>query len=77
MNNLDYWDLETTDTFVLFKKVSDKDKYNFYEYLSVMLNSGVWMWETLNWVSEKLDNVFFQTKNKWNTCVYFKLRFSF
>jgi hypothetical protein len=27
------------DSFVLFKKMKDKDKYNFYEYLSVMLNS--------------------------------------
>jgi hypothetical protein len=41
MNDLDYNQLDTQETFTLFKKVSDKDKYNFYEYLSVMLNSGV------------------------------------
>jgi len=49
-------------TFVFFKKVSGKDKYNFYEYLSVMLNSWVWMWEALTWVTEKLDNIFFKQK---------------
>jgi hypothetical protein len=26
---------------IIFKKVTDLDKYNFYEYLSVMLDSGV------------------------------------
>lgn len=62
MNDLDYDKLDTQETFILFKKVSDKDKYNFYEYLSVMLNSGVSMSETLTWVTEKLDNVFFKQK---------------
>ena len=50
------------DNFIFFKKVPDKDKYNFYEYLSVMLNSWVWMWEILTWVTERLDNVFFKQK---------------
>jgi hypothetical protein len=27
------------DSFILFNKISDKDKYNFYEYLAIMLNS--------------------------------------
>ncbi len=59
---MNYNDLESQEGFILFKKVSDKDKYNFYEYLAVMLNSWVSMWETLTWVSEKLDNVFFKQK---------------
>jgi len=50
------------ETFVLFKWVWDKDKYNFYEYLSVMLNSGVWIGEALVWVTEKLDNLFFKQR---------------
>jgi len=40
MNDLEYKNLKTENSFTFFKKVSDKDKYNFYEYLSVMLNSG-------------------------------------
>jgi len=50
------------ENFILFKKVKDKDKYNFYEYLSVMLNSWVWITEALEWVQEKLDNVYFKQK---------------
>ena len=57
-----YEDLESHENFTLFKKVWDKDKYNFYEYIAVMLNSGVWMWETLSGVTEKLDNVYFKQK---------------
>jgi hypothetical protein len=41
MTDLKYEDLEVEESFTLFKKVKNKDKYNFYEYLSVMLNSGV------------------------------------
>ncbi len=64
MNNLDSSNVLEVEnsTFVFFKKVNYKDKYNFYEYLSVMLNSWVWMWEALIWVTEKLDNVFFKQK---------------
>jgi type IV pilus assembly protein PilC len=36
------------DNFILFKKVKDKDKYNFYEYLSIMLNSGVGLADALS-----------------------------
>lgn len=61
MNNLENNDFEE-EGFTLFKKVSDKDKYNFYEYLSIMINSWVWMREALEWVTEKLDNVFFKQK---------------
>ena len=48
--------------FTLFKKVWDKDKYNFYEYLSVMLDSWVSLSKTLSWVWEKLDNLYFKQK---------------
>jgi len=63
MNNLENEILEVEDnSFHFFTKVPDKDKYNFYEYLAVMLNSWVGMWEALTWVSEKLDNIYFKQK---------------
>ncbi len=62
MNNLEANTLEIEESFSFFKKVPYKDKYNFYEYLSVMLNSWVGMWEALVWVTEKLDNVYFKQK---------------
>jgi len=48
----------------LFKKVSIVDKFNFYEYLSVMLDGGVSISETLDSVSSKLKNQFFREKVK-------------
>ena len=54
---------ETTDnSIIFFKKVSDLDKFNFYEYLSVMLNSWVWMWETLESVLDKVNNIYFKQR---------------
>ncbi len=47
---------------ILFKKVGDLDKYNFYDYLSVMLDSGLWVVNALEGVWEKLDNVYFKQK---------------
>jgi hypothetical protein len=44
MNKLEHNEPEHNnyeEEFTFFKKVSDKDKYNFYEYLSIMLDSGV------------------------------------
>jgi hypothetical protein len=32
---------KTSKEFVLFKGVSDIEKYNFYEYLSIMVDAGV------------------------------------
>lgn len=63
MNNIenDNLDLEQ-ESFTFFKSVPTKDKYNFFEYLAVMLDSWVWMWEALTWVTEKLDNVYFKQK---------------
>ena len=48
--------------FVLFKKVSTIDKYNFYEYLSVMLDSGVTISESLESVDSKVKNIYFKQK---------------
>lgn len=47
---------------ILFKKVSALDKFNFFEYLSVMLNSWVWMWESLESVLDKVSNVYFKQR---------------
>ena len=48
--------------FILFKKVSLTDKYNFYEYLSVMLEWGVSIVETLESVETKISSVYFKEK---------------
>lgn len=47
---------------MLFKSVSIVDKYNFYEYLSVMIDSWVTISEALNSVSAKIRNPFFKMK---------------
>lgn len=46
----------------LFKKVSIVDKFNFYEYMSVMLDGGVTISETLDSVGSKIKNQFFKEK---------------
>lgn len=46
----------------IFKKVSLIDKFNFYEYLSVMLDGWVTISETLNSVQTKIKNQFFKEK---------------
>ena len=48
--------------FYVFKKVNVMDKYNFYEYLSVMLDGGVTISETLESVQAKIKNEFFKEK---------------
>lgn len=50
--------------FYIFKKVSIKDKYNFYEYLSVMLDSWISISEALESVSSRTKNEFFKEKIK-------------
>ncbi len=47
---------------IIFKRISDLDKYNFYEYLSVMLDSWVWVVEALESVQEKLENIYFKQR---------------
>lgn len=46
----------------MFKKVGLVDKFNFYEYLSVMLDGGVTISETLDSVQTKIKNPFFKEK---------------
>jgi len=53
---------EQSVDYYLIKNVGIKDKYNFYEYLSVMLDSGIPLSEALNWVSAKSKNKYFQSK---------------
>jgi len=50
--------------FIIFKKVSLIDKYNFYEYLSVMLDWWVSITETLQSVESKITSVYFKEKIK-------------
>jgi type IV pilus assembly protein PilC len=47
-----------------FHKMSLVEKFNFYEYLSVMLDGGVTISETLDSVQTKLKNQFFKEKIK-------------
>ncbi|MFK7780454.1 MAG: type II secretion system F family protein [Candidatus Gracilibacteria bacterium] len=47
-----------------FKNVSLVDKYNFYEYLSVMLDGGVSIVETLESVESKITSAYFKEKIK-------------
>ncbi len=48
--------------FTFLKKVSLVDKFNFYEYLSVMLDGGVTISEALDSVHTKIKNKFFKEK---------------
>ncbi len=46
----------------IFQKVSSIDKFNFYEYLSVMLDGWVTISESLDSVQTKIKNTFFKEK---------------
>jgi len=48
----------------IFKKVSLVDKYNFFEYISVMLDGWVSISETLDSVQTKVKNEYFREKIK-------------
>lgn len=62
--NIEPEDKQNLNRIYLFKKVSLIDKYNFYEYLSIMLNWGVWVFDTLESVHSKIKNEFFKEKIK-------------
>lgn len=47
---------------ILIKKVWLVDKYNFYEYISVMLEWWVWITESLESVSSKISSPYFRQK---------------
>lgn len=53
-----------TNEIILFKTVSLKDKYNFFEYLSVMLDWWVWITESLMSVESKITSPYFKLKIK-------------
>lgn len=48
--------------FYFFKKVKLMDKFNFYEYLSIMLDWWVTITQSLQWVQDKIKNPFFKEK---------------
>lgn len=48
--------------FILFKSVSLKDKYNFYEYISVMVDWWVSLTEALESAKDKTSSVYFKQK---------------
>jgi len=47
---------------ILIKKVWLTDKYNFYEYISVMLDWWVWITESLESVNSKISSPYFKSK---------------
>lgn len=49
---------------ILFKAVSIKDKYNFFEYLSIMLDWGISVTESLSSVESKITSIYFKWKVK-------------
>jgi|TARA_Y100001960_G_C14707063_1_gene844866 type IV pilus assembly protein PilC len=49
---------------ILFKKVSMVDKYNFFEYLAVMIDGGVSITEALDSVENKISSPYFKEKVK-------------
>jgi len=63
MENTKEKDIYSKDI-ILFKTVSLKDKYNFYEYLSVMLDWGVSIIESLESVESKITSPYFKLKIK-------------
>ncbi|NVP17096.1 type II secretion system F family protein [Candidatus Gracilibacteria bacterium] len=49
---------------ILIKKVSIIDKYNFYEYISVMIDGGVGITDSLDSVNSKISSPYFKQKIK-------------
>lgn len=49
---------------ILIKKVSIIDKYNFYEYISVMIDWWVWITDSLDSVNSKISSPYFKQKIK-------------
>jgi len=47
---------------ILFKNVWLIDKYNFYEYIAVMLEGWIWVTESLESVNSKISSPFFKEK---------------
>ena len=47
---------------IFFKKVCLVDKYNFYEYIAVMLEWWIWITESLESVNSKISSPYFKEK---------------
>lgn len=58
--NITNWNTEKQ--IYLFKSVSLIDKFNFYEYLSIMLDWGLTITQWLDTVEQKIKNEFFKEK---------------
>lgn len=54
----------TKKEFILSKSVWIMDKYNFFEYIAVMLDWWVWITESLNSVHSKITSPYFKQKIK-------------
>lgn len=54
--------LNTKKELILSKRVWLMDKYNFFEYISVMLDGWVWITEGLNSVQSKITSPYFRQK---------------
>ena len=52
----------TKKQFYFFKKVSLLDKFNFYEYLAIMLDGWVTITESLKSVTKKIKNPYFKER---------------
>lgn len=60
---MDFKDNFLTDTdFFLFKRVSIPERYNFYEFLAVLIDGGVNISEAILSTGDKTRNVFFKKK---------------
>ncbi|MDD3301947.1 MAG: type II secretion system F family protein [Candidatus Gracilibacteria bacterium] len=52
------------DEIYLIKRVSLVDKYNFYDYIGMMIDGGISISEALNGVTVKISNTYFVSKIK-------------
>ena len=63
-NNVSNTQQQEQEQIILFKKVSLVDKYNFYEYLAVMIDGWVSIVESLKSVESKITSVYFKQRIK-------------
>jgi type IV pilus assembly protein PilC len=61
-NTLSHTEDNIFDNYYLFKKVSLVDKYNFYDYMWMMVEGWITISEALSSVSNKIKNQFFVSK---------------
>lgn len=56
------WEIAAQKNIMLFKKISKLDKANFFEYISVMVDGGVSITQSLESVESKISSVYFKEK---------------